>query len=146
MALLVLLCAFKQHFCRIAVLLCFSLCLRIGEALHIRSNHITFAAVLSHFVLLLPTTKTGQHRHVVCQNPCVCQLVTAFIDKHQLSGEDRLCATTYSTFRTWFNRGVATLGGADFNFRSHSSRRGGATMLFMCNVSVENIAVFGRWA
>ena len=53
---------------------------------------------------------------------------------------------TYDKFRRVLTKCAGALGLGATSWRSHSFRRGGATVLFSTCLPVQDIAVYGRWA
>ena len=144
MAMVVLLTASGKHDAGLVVLLCYCGLLRIGEALGLRRSDVVFGS--GSLVLLLSRTKTGEHQRVVLNNPAVALFVQRFLAAAPRGPDEKMCKITYSSFRTWFSRVAAVLGGGGHQFRSHSMRRGAATSLFTAGVPFPEIMFLGRWS
>jgi integrase len=143
LALVVLLTALGFADVALPLLLCQCALLRIGEALALVHDDLSFG--VDQLVILLRSTKTGTSQRVVLCDPGVLKFVSKYLERFPGKGHQRLTKATYSKVRTWLTRGCAALGFADVQFRSHSFRRGGATELFMSGVVFSSIMFFGRW-
>ena len=147
MALVTIMVASGNSWAGCVAMLCFTALLRISEALALRS--CDFIVTLEGLaVLQLRRTKTGDYQRVVIQDRAVVAWVVAYRKSIGVSPSDTrpLCSGSYDKFRRVLDRCSSALGLGAVSWRSHSFRRGGATVLFVAGLPVQDIAVYGRWA
>ena len=60
--------------------------------------------------------------------------------------QEKVCDTSYASFRFWFDAGLRGLSCNDMGFQSHSLRRGGATARAMGGYTLVQIMLEGRWS
>ena len=127
----------------LGVLVCFAGLLRCSEALALKASdlHVTREAV----VLVLGQTKRGVMQKIVLECPSIRRWILQFLLRCPTVDDEKLVATTYSTFSRWLRRAAEALGMGHVEWSSHSLRRGGATELQRRNVPLADIMLFGRW-
>jgi integrase len=143
-ALATLAAACGQHAVAIAILLCFTGLLRIGEALGLTCKCV----VLSHdaLILMLGRTKRGLEERVVINHDIVISWLRAFLKARSLKPDDSLLSLSYGKFSYWLNKLTRLLHCEHLKLSSHSFRRGGASTLFNEGMGLMDVAAHGRWA
>lgn len=127
--------------------LCFFALLRISECLNLKWSDISFPSSREPGVIRLRQTKTGCNQCADLREPMVWKLLS-FLHK-QRGGNTEWVFQRYRTgnqFLTSLKARVAYLGLSQLSLTTHSLRHGGATHLFREQVTVNDIAVRGRWA
>jgi integrase len=138
----------------VSLLLCFCGLLRISEAIGLRHQDVLFPE--DHrsgpfVVLLLQCSKRGakNSEKVMLDNPRVIEFLRRYklsLDKCFRLPHKPFCVTSYSGVRKYLRKALRALGLAPDTFRTHSCRRGGATLLAMQGVAILDIMLAGRWA
>ena len=121
-------------------------CLRTGEMLGIRRDHI----LVDNYglgTLLLPDTKGGKRKGInemVTITEGRIGRLLAYASSQLLPG-DLLFQGSPVQFRQWFASSLAALGIGDMGFQPYSIRRGGATHLLQSGMTMDAILIRGRW-
>ena len=132
------------------VLLAFSGCLRIGEALDLHTQNVILPRPGSgdhQGVLILRATKRNFDQRVVLEYR---RVVIALLQYHKLfAPSDRsalFAQMTYSKFVRLFKKALLVLRVPQGEWRTHRLRRGSATAMMEQRYSFEFVRLFGRWA
>ena len=133
------------------MLLAFCGLLRISEAIQLRSDDVLLH--VQHFggafaALLLRHTKRGAPHSdcAILSNPRVVQWVIAYAARRGPPDGNTFCAVSYARVRYWLRKGLVALKLPPDSFRTHSCRRGGATVLSMSGTPFVDVQLAGRWA
>ena len=132
-------------------LLCFCGLLRIGEALQLTWEDLVFpdqhrSGYFIVVMLKLPKRAAKDTEKVYLTNHILIKLVLQFRSMSTCKAQEKVFNFSYTTFSYWFQKGLGILGFGDSNFRSHSMRRGGATLLALKHATLKQICDAGRWA
>ena len=102
-----------------------------------------FGPALSRALLLLPTTKTGDHQSVEVRDPHLIEVLRR-ITVGRPPGAS-LMGRSVSSIRHHFNAAVRAAGLRQSSHTFHSLRHGGATHECLLGRTVETTLVLGRW-
>lgn len=140
----------RQRLMAIAVLLGFHCLLRIGEVVGLHredvadsGDHRLGSLTTQHMFLRLRHTKTGPNQWVSVTDPHVQFLLRSTIAATQ--PYHRVFPFSAAALRINFKRACAQLGLSP-DYVPHSLRHGGATLLSLDGVPMEDILARGRWA
>lgn len=130
------------------ILVAFGAYLRISEVLSLRAKEVALPGdgrlADTRCAGLRMDAKTGRDQYVSVDDRQAIEALR-WLKRHTRSG-DRLCPYSYSQVRHMFNRTCEALGIGGCGFTLHSLRHGGATSDFARGVSIDTIALRGRWA
>lgn len=122
--------------------------LRTGELLSLSSHQVEVAPNDACAVLNLGLTKTSQRTgaqdSVTIRVLHVCQQLRKW--KQSMPLKTPLVTVSDYLFRKSFDQGLHALGLSTGGFRPYSLRRGGATMYFTKNPSMDWLRLMGRWS
>ena len=140
----------KEPQAAVLVLLAFTGCLRIGEALSLRVQDVFLPRPGSgecQAVLILRATKRSFDQRVVLENHRVVAALKQYHELFAPRGRDLMFAgITYSKFVRIFKKALAILQVPPGEWRTHSLRRGSATAMMEQGHSFEYVRLYGRWA
>lgn len=119
--------------------------MRVGEVLRLCCKGIVYRR--DKVLLRIQNAKTGVEQHVLLYGLEIRRIVRAAQLFAEKSGGDNpfVLGMTYGVARRKFRSAVAALGFEPHRFTFHSLRHGGATDLAMQDVSLDIIAIRGRW-
>ena len=124
--------------------------LRTGELLSLSSHQIevapddTCACTVLNLGLTKTSQRTGALDSVTIRVQHVCERLRKW--KQSVPLKTPLVAMSSYVFRKSFDQGLEALGQSTGGFRPHSLRRGGATMYFTKNLSMDWLRLMGRWS
>ena len=134
----------------VLLLLAFTGCLRIGEALGLRTQDVFLPRPGSgdhRGVVILRATKRSFDQRVVLENRRVVNALVQYQKWFAPSDRNALFAQmTYSKFVRLFKKALLVLRVPPGEWRTHSLRRGSATAMMEQGYSFESVRLFGRWA
>ena len=140
----------KEPRAGVLVLLAFTGCLNIGEALNLRTQDVFLPRPGSgnhRGVLILRTTKKNSDQRVVLENRRVVNALLQYQKMFAPTDQDALFADmTYSKFVRLFKKALLVLRVPQGKWTTHCLRRGSATAMMEHGYSFEFVRVFGRWA
>ena len=128
----------------LAILLCFAGMLRISEALALLWDDVV--ATSRGLIIRIRCAKTGENQETVIANASTSMFVGLARPSGKMSGQTRICDTSYTAFRFWFNAGLRALRMEALGFKSHSLRRGGATARILAGYTLVQVMLEGRWS
>jgi integrase len=141
---------FKEQQAAVLVLLAFAGCLRIGEALGLRSQDVFLprpGSADQRGVVILRATKRSFDQRVVIGNRRVVSALVQYQKFFAPPERDAMFAgMTYNKFARLFKKALVVLRVPAGEWRTHSLRRGAATALMEQGYSFEYVRLFGRWA
>jgi integrase len=141
---------FKEPQAAVLVLLAFTGCLRIGEALNLRTQDVFLprpGSADQRAVIILRATKRSFDQRVVLANGRVVNALLQYQKLFAPPNRDALFAgLTYSKFARLFKKALLVLRVPPGEWRTHSLRRGAATAMMEQGHSFEHVRLFGRWA
>lgn len=114
--------------------------MRVGELLGLRRKDITLFQ--RSLVLNVRKSKTGANQPVIGKDEGVVSWFYFMYESMDL--EAPLITTTYYPVRARLRTVLAAIGVTDRRYVWHSLRHGGATMMYLRDVPLENIALAGR--
>lgn len=134
----------------VGVLLSFDCYLRVGELLRLVREDFAAGSDARlgmndddyRICLNLRRTKTGEYKGVDIKDDQVRALVCLLL-KYIKRGQ-RVFPFHESTYRRWFNRGIAALG-VSADYVPHSLRHGGATRDYHNGMHLADVMLRGRW-
>ena len=133
---------FKQREVAMGIILCFCGLLRASEMLNLRGKDLVDCG--DSFVVLIAVAKRGLEQKVLISHPRVIAFLRHYLKWRQAGDEDIVVPITYGRFQRWLGKAVRLLG-LPGHWTSHGLRRGGATELLRCGISLGQIALIGRW-
>jgi len=132
----------------VGLLLSFHCLLRVSEMSAINTTHIVdhaddrFPADYRKMMVTIPFAKGGRYQSVSVDDPAIIRLIRILVNR-TAAGKPLFPGGVHS-YRRVFNSVRDELA-LSSKYGTHSLRHGGATLLFLRGVSIENILIRGRW-
>jgi integrase len=130
----------------LGVMFAFSTLLRVGELLKVGWEHLYLPDDLNTFgTVYLSATKAGESQWVPITDLALIRLLRSLKAELGNPTTGPVFPLTYDAFRRLFRSALTLCRLSLEYFRTHSLRRGGATLLLQETRSVEEVMLVGRW-